>query len=183
MSADRDNSDRSPPRADEFLRLFAANQPRIFGYILALIPNWHDAEEVLGNTTVVLWNSFGDFRPGTAFHAWACRVAFNQVLTFRKRKKRGPLLLSDHTIEALARETDELSGVLDDQLQALAHCVGKLTPRQREILNSCYQGKSSIGEAAQRMGRPAGTIYKSLSRIRRLLFECIQGQLATEGRG
>ena len=51
-------------RIDEFVRLLAQNQRRLFLYVRTLVPNHADAEEVLQNTNLVLWREFGTFEPG-----------------------------------------------------------------------------------------------------------------------
>lgn len=166
----------------DFLRLFAAHQPQIFGYILSLLPHWDDAQEVLQETSVVLWKSFGSFVPGTNFRAWACQTAFHQVLTFRKRQKRVPMPLDDEFLEAVSHESQSLADSLQDQLRALSQCIEKLRPRDAELLRRCYQPGASTRKVANELGRPAGTIYKSLTRIRRTLFACIERTLHVEGR-
>jgi RNA polymerase sigma-70 factor (ECF subfamily) len=171
----------NPDRTAEFLRLFSANQPRLFAYILALVPKWHDAEEILQQTSVVLWQSFGQFRPGTDFRAWASKTAFHQVLSFRKRQKRLAVPLSEQFVEAVAEECDNLSDDLEEQLQTLAECVEKLAPDERELISACYEPDAVTKQVAARLGQPAGTVYKSLTRIRRALLRCIEQSLAEGG--
>lgn len=164
----------------EFLRLFTAHQPQLFGYILSLLPHWDDAQEVLQETSVVLWQSFGSFTPGTNFRAWACRTAFHQVLSFRKRQKRVPMPLSDAFLQVVADETESLVDPLADQMRALTACIEGLRPRDAELLRQCYASGNSTRDVAKQLGRPEGTIYKSLTRIRRALFACIERTLAGE---
>jgi RNA polymerase sigma-70 factor (ECF subfamily) len=164
----------------EFLRLYSAHQSRIFGYIFTLLPNWHDSEEVFQEMSVVLWRAFESFEPGTDFRAWAFKVALNQVLTFRKRQKRAAMLPGPEAMEAIARQVSRDSAALDAQLAALAGCVDKLPPRSREILDRCYQPGARTRQIAQELGRPEGTIYKSLTRIRQWLFDCIQKTVSME---
>ena len=68
-----------------FTRLWVAHSPRIFAYIHALVPNWADAEEVLQETGIVLWEKFHQFDRGSDFGRWACSVAHFEVLKHRKR--------------------------------------------------------------------------------------------------
>jgi RNA polymerase sigma-70 factor (ECF subfamily) len=175
------SSEKSGDRGTaEFLRLYSAHQSRIFAYIFTLLPNWHDSEEVFQEMSVVLWRAFESFKPGTDFRAWAFKVAFNQVLTYRKRSKRAAVLPGPEVMEAIAGEVNRASAALDGQLAALAGCVEKLPPHSREILDRCYQQGARTRQVAEELGRPEGTIYKSLTRIRQWLFDCIQKTAATE---
>lgn len=174
-----------PERLDReavFLRLYSANQSRIFAYIFALLPSWHDAQDVLQETSVVLWRAFDEFQPGTDFRAWACKTALHQVLSFRQRQKRIPCPTSDEFFETVAAEMATMDETLDNRLQALARCVKKLPQSARDLLRRCYHSGLSTRQVAAEMGRPAGTIYKELSRIRRRLFACVEKTLASEER-
>ena len=159
---------------EEFLRLFLASQTYLFSYIFTMLPNWGDAEDVLQETSIVLWRNFGEFEPGTNFRAWACKTAFYQVLSFRKRRKKMPCSLSKEAIEAISQESEELTDVLDDRFLALGQCVKKLKTRDRDLLGYFYGESTPVKVLAEKLGRPVGTITKSLTRIRRTLFDCVQ---------
>ncbi len=130
----------------------------------------------------MLWRAFGEFQPGTDFRAWACKTAFHQVLSFRKRQKRVPIPLSEAFVDTVAAELAEMDKTLDHRLQALAACVEKLPRRARELLRRCYQSGLATKQVAAELERPAGTIYKELTRIRRGLFACVERTLASEER-
>ena len=62
------------PKTVEFLRLLLQHERRIRAYILALVPNWADADDLYQETTVRLWEQFADYNPEKEFGAWACTV-------------------------------------------------------------------------------------------------------------
>src|SRR3954451_19751426 len=119
-----------PPaeRMDEFVLLLGQHQRRIFLYVLSLAPRWSDAEEIVQETNLVLWREFGTFQPGTNFAAWACRVALNQVLAWRKKRQRDRLQFSEAFLTAVADDTADRADALDERCRALAGCVEKLPP-------------------------------------------------------
>src|SRR5205814_6679679 len=67
----------------QFIRLMTRHERLVYGYILSLVPNWADADEILQETNIRLWEEFEKFQAGTNFAAWAIRVAHFQVLTWR----------------------------------------------------------------------------------------------------
>src|SRR4249919_3427213 len=85
---DRPAGEPSDLDREEFARLFSRNARRIYGFIMTLVFNHHDAEEVFQNTNVVLWNKFADFQPGSNFFAWASKIAYYEVLSLMKQKRR-----------------------------------------------------------------------------------------------
>ena len=70
-------------------------------------------------------------RPGDDFAAWACQVARNQVLAWRKRQQRDRVKFSPAFLEAVADEAIAEADSLEDRSQALAHCIEKLPERHR----------------------------------------------------
>src|SRR5262249_26960209 len=118
-------SSRPDDRVDEFVQLLGRNQRRLYVYVHTLVPNHADAEEVMQNTNLVLWREFGTFRPGTNFAAWACRVALNQVLAWRKKRQRDRLQFTDQFLAVIADEADAAAEELEDRTQVLAGCVEK----------------------------------------------------------
>lgn len=168
---------------DLYIRLLGQHQRRIMSYVVSLVPNWGDAEDILQETHMVLWREFSKFEPGTNFAAWACKIAFHQVLAFRKKRQRDRLQFSEEFLEAVAKEAQESADRLEQRHQLLARCVEKLQKPHREILNLRYSEGFSNEKVAEQVGRTAGACYRVLSRIRRTLHECVNRSLAQESMG
>lgn len=169
-------------RVDEFVRLLAENQRRLFVYVRTLVPNPADAEEVLQNTSLVLWREFGSFERGTNFAAWACRVALNQVLAWRKKRQRDRLQFSDEALALVAREVEEANDALEQRSRCLAACLEKLPPGQRELIRLRYTEGGSIEAVAAAVRRTVEATYRALSRVRHALHDCVTRTLAREQR-
>ncbi|MBA4065835.1 MAG: RNA polymerase subunit sigma-70 [Isosphaera sp.] len=168
-------------RVDEFVRLLAQNQRRLFVYVHTLVPHRDDADEVLQNTNLVLWREFGSFEPGTNFAAWACRVALNQVLAWRKKRQRDRLQFSDEFLAVVAAETEDAADALEEQNRALAGCLEKLPAEQRELVRLRYTEGGSIEAVAATARRTVVATYRALSRARHTLHDCVTRTLAREG--
>jgi RNA polymerase sigma-70 factor (ECF subfamily) len=95
---------------------------------------------------------------------------------------RSGFQLSDATCELLAVDASRGADLFDFRREALQKCLGKLAPRDRQLVQRCYShADASFKAAADEMGRPVNTVYKALNRIRRSLHECIDRTLAVEG--
>ena len=167
-------------RTEAFLKLLSQHQRRLGSYILTLVPHWADAEEILQETTVVCWREFDRSELGTNFAAWAYKIAFHQVLNFRKRKGRERLQFSDQFLEAVAAETETNASQLEQRYDVMQQCIAKLPAPHRDLLNRRYQAGVEIETLAQQVGRTVGAVYRALSRIRRTLQDCINRTLAAE---
>ena len=172
---------RDEPGTDrhaQFLRLYTRHQHRILAYIYTLVPNRADAEDLLQDTAVLLWEKFEQFELETDFAAWACRVAFLKVSNHRKRFARSKLLFNDELLETVAERTIALAPELDGRRAALQECLKRLEDRDRRMITARYEPDGNAERAAAASGRKLQAAYKSLYRIRKALFDCVTLRLA-----
>lgn len=163
-----------------FVRLLTQHERRVYGYILKMVVDWNDADEILQETNVRLWEEFGRFEPGTDFAAWALRVAHYQVLTWRKRRDRSRLVFSDEAIALLAQEDPQVDASDGSRQAALAACLEQLSSANRDLITRFYSGSRTIREIAHGVGRSTEAMYKRLQRVRLSLHGCIERRLAAE---
>lgn len=163
-----------------FVRLLTQNERRVYGYILSMVVDWNDADDILQETNVRLWEEFGRFEPGTNFAAWAIRVAHYQVLTWRKRRDRSRLVFSEEAIALLADEPSAGEDADGVRRAALAECMKQLSVKNRDLLTRCYSGVGGIRDLAGALGRTTEAVYKMLQRVRHSLHRCIEKRLAME---
>jgi len=169
-------------RNEAFVELFAQHQRSLYGFIYTLVPNRADAEDVLSETSLELWRKFSEFELGSDFRAWACQIARYKTLNFLKRRRRSRVLFDDDLVAKLAEVRTARAAVYAAAQDALADCIGKLSESDQNLIRLCYGEKRSIKEAARALGRPVESVYTSLSRIRRILLDCIRETLVREGR-
>jgi RNA polymerase sigma-70 factor (ECF subfamily) len=176
--------DRTPDKSRLFLRLFLQNERRLYAYILTLLPNRADADDMLQEASLAMWDKFDAGAPPNDFLAWARRVAYYKVLDFYKKSQRARVRLSqlflDRVAEAAAEQADVLR--LDDRRDALVGCIEKLASRDRELLAARFADGATTQSASRLVGRPVDAVYKALAKLRQSLFDCVQKTLAREGR-
>ena len=169
-------------RTDEFVRLFTKDGRWIFSYILMLVHNKADAEEVFQETSITLWQKFGEFTSGSSFRAWATQVAHYKVFHYRAKKKSSPLLLDDATLEAVHDTAATMTDRLDDLHGALEKCRGKLDEIDRDLLDRRYEPGATTQSVADLLGRSPRAVDRALDRIHQALYECIRGEMSAEER-
>jgi RNA polymerase sigma-70 factor, ECF subfamily len=165
---------------EEFVRLFTRHQRPLFLYLLTRIPNPVEAEEILQETNIVIWRKFSHFCPGSNFLAWATQIAKYEVLKYLERHDRDKLQFSDRFVEHLVEEEVEDATHWEVRRQALMHCLGKLRPKDRELIERRYRPGENGLSLAEFLDRPVNSVYQSLGRIRRTLLECIHRELNAE---
>src|SRR5580692_9008759 len=101
-----------PEKRNHFLRLFLQNERRLYAYILTLLPHRADADDVLQEASLVMWDKFDDANPPADFAAWGCRIAYFKVLDFCKKRQRSRVFFSQPMLERLAETAIEQAAAL-----------------------------------------------------------------------
>src|SRR6266545_8263431 len=70
----------------QFLSLFLRSEREVFRYVAALVPNITDAEDIVQQTAIALWEKFDAYDPAQPFTPWACRFALNKTKQWLIRK-------------------------------------------------------------------------------------------------
>jgi len=168
-------------KTNEFLRYLMGNQKRIYAFILAMVPNHEDADDLFQETVLVMWSRFDGFTRGTSFAAWGITVARYQILSARKRYSRVSLQFSEAAMELLQRDCEPFVEQMDGRMQALRRCVRRLNPRDYELIRLRYESEIAIRAIAERAGRSVQSVYKRMARIHDALLQCIRDTISREG--
>jgi RNA polymerase sigma-70 factor (ECF subfamily) len=169
-------------REDEFLRLFARAQRRIHAYILALVFDANSAADLLQEVNIVLWRKFDQYQSGTNFFAWAREIARLSVLRHRQTTAARIVTLDPQVLDELADRFADATPLGDDDRRsdALSACLQKLNEADRDLILARYRPGASVKAIAERTQRTVNSVSQSLSRIRRLLAECVARTLRAE---
>lgn len=168
---------------EAFLREFSLHHDRLFAYLFSLLPHRPDAEDVFQRTSLILWQKFDQWEPGSDFLAWACGVAFYEVRNFIRVASRDRLRFDDALLDTLATERAASLRRRDERVAALERCLAKLDRAERELLQKAYGDEESIRELARRDGQAAQTLYNRLNLIRKRLLQCTDLRVGLEGGG
>jgi RNA polymerase sigma-70 factor (ECF subfamily) len=168
-----------PANEGKFVSLYAQYQNDLFRYVAALIPNLHDAEDVVGEITVALWERFSEFEHGTAFLAWARQIAYFRVLKYYRARDRR-LTLPQQLLEKLTSDIASRQETVDQRLSYLTECKEQLSAQDSQLLDERYVKRQKVQDLARRLTQSENSVSKSLGRIRRTLLSCIEQKMASE---
>src|SRR5512142_177981 len=156
MSADLKSRFEDPDGAQQrFLSLFLRSEREIFRYVAALVPNVTDAEDIVQQTALALWEKFELYDPAQPFTPWACRFALNKARQWIERRQRWQALLAGGLAEELARRREEIQPALERRLVHLEKCLGKLPGEQRALVHGYYYRRTGIEALAGESKRTA----------------------------
>lgn len=169
----------SQQRLDAFVQAFEPCEHRIASYVFSLVPNRADAEDIVQDVSVVLWEKFESFTPGTDFAAWGCRIAFLTVLDYRRLKPR-PLELSDEVVNKVSENYLQLGATIDAEQKMLLRCIDELADDQRKLVCQRHFPGNTLKVMADMFGISIPTLRKRLRATYGLLMGCIKRKLQEE---
>ena len=165
---------------EQFVSLLTRYHQRIYLFILSLVCNQSEADDLLQETTLILWQKFGEFEQGTNFKAWAFRVAYLKILQYRERQGHERLQFDEQYLHRMADMAVAMPDTVDQRREALARCLAKLSEKKRQMIRSRYRAGGSEKAAAQELGCSLHAIHKALTRVRRTLQDCVHIKLGME---
>jgi RNA polymerase sigma-70 factor, ECF subfamily len=167
-------------KTEEFLSLYRGCESRLFAYLMAMLGNPSEAEEVLQETLLALWQSFGDFQPETNFYAWARQTAYHRVLIYRRHRQRQGVAWDESFLVAIENICSQQDDQLARYLEYLDDCVANLSESDRGLLQARFHSCRTIKSVAEQLQRPADTVYKALTRIYHWLAQCVERAASVE---
>lgn len=160
----------------DFSRKLSALQRSLYAYILTLLPNRTDAEDVLQDTNLILCRKASEYDPKGHFQGWAFQIARYQVMAHITKSKRSRLQFSNEIIEALAAEELDTKRIALNQ-KALQLCYDLLPDHMKRIAQLRFREDSQLKDIAKKVGRPLGSVSATLHRIRINLMECVHRKM------
>ena len=157
----------------DFLRRFTLAQRALRRYVLAHVPDFHQAEDVMQEVAVILWDRFEEFQTDRSFEAWAIGIARNKVFHVRRTSGAGRLLLTGELSERFAAKLQNIVPQFDQRRGKLKNCLQKLAERARKTNELRYGEGFSTERIALETGGSVNAVRILLCRTRRSLARCI----------
>lgn len=156
----------------EFVELFTKHQKQIFFFILNLVSNHTDAEDLLQQTAVDMWKMFGRYEQKTNFLNWSLAIAKFRVLKFRREQNKKTRILNDILFQKLADDLLKRQDTGDEQV-ALEGCLKRLDNSERDLLRLHYEDGLTYRAIAEKCHCAERRMYTIMSRIHLALHDCI----------
>jgi RNA polymerase sigma-70 factor (ECF subfamily) len=158
----------------EFVSQITRSQRHLHAFILTLIWNPADADDVLQEANLVLWQKAAEFDPVRPFLPWAMRICQLQAMAWLKTRARARQRLDDALLETIAVEAMTEADELEPRRRALGDCLQRLSDDHRELIARRYQPEGSVNDLAAERGSSPNAVSEQLRRIRAALLGCIE---------
>ena len=164
----------SNKKTDVFLSLLMTNQRRINSYVLSVVPNLSDADDIMQETISVMWRKFDEFEIGTDFANWGMKVAYYCILGHRRKKAKDKLVFSETLFQQIHEIAAEKQQSTEARIEHLRKCIGKLQSTDQRLLKARYELNYSAQNLAVQLDRSVQYVYKHLARIHHTLHLCVK---------
>lgn len=159
---------------ERFFRLFLGCQTRLYAFILMLVHNDADAEDLLQDVAAAMWESFDQFEPEKSFAVWGMGIARNKIRSYHRTRRRTRARLKQVTYEKIADHATQATDLMTEWDRALKKCVQRLEERDRRIVLMRYEQNIALRKIAVLTERTPGGLYKTMARIHNKLRDCVR---------
>jgi RNA polymerase sigma factor (sigma-70 family) len=163
-----------------FGRLISQYQDAVYGVGVAILGNFHDAQDVAQEVFVQAWRELKSLRDPEKFPGWLCRIARNRCLDLLR--KRPEKTLSHDAAAPAASSSTEPPPLLEasERHDAVLQAIGRLSEPLRVPTTLFYINGYSEKDVSRMMERPLGTIKRRLHDARQQLRKGLMNMVESE---
>jgi len=166
---------KSETKEKAFTSIIKKYQEKLYWHIRRMVVDHDDANDVLQNMFIKVWNGLENFREDSQLYTWLYRIATNESLTFIEQlKKRSSVSFND--VESVLSN----KVVADKNFDAnklewkLQLAIQKLPEKQRAVFNLRYYDEMPYEEMSRILDTSEGALKASYHHAARKIEDYIR---------
>jgi RNA polymerase sigma-70 factor (ECF subfamily) len=154
--------------------LFARHHVRVYRFVLRLVRDESNAEDLISEVFLDVWRQAGRFEGRSAVSTWLLAIARFKALSALRR--RTDVELDEETAEAIEDTSDTPETALEkkDKSAVIRKCLVHLSAEHREIIDLVYYHEKSVEEVAEIVGIPENTVKTRMFYARKRLADLLK---------
>lgn len=153
---------QSATRERAFTSIIKKYQEKLYWHIRRMVIDHDDANDVLQNVFIKVWNALDNFREDSQLYTWLYRIATNESLTFLEQQKKRTSVSLSNVENGLANKViaDKHfdAGKLEWKLQL---AIQQLPEKQRLVFNLRYYDEMPYEEMSKVLDTSEGALKAS----------------------
>jgi RNA polymerase sigma-70 factor, ECF subfamily len=143
-----------------FCELYQRYHKQIYNYVLRLIHEPKEAEDLLQEIFLAVWRGANRYRGQAQVKTWLYRIAHYQAVSWlRKHRNVAPF---EDIRDAFSKGPEQ--AILDtSQREEVQNALMHLSSKHRAVLELAFVHDMAYGEIAQVVGCPVGTVKSRMS--------------------
>jgi RNA polymerase sigma-70 factor (ECF subfamily) len=167
---------RNPETKEKaFTTIIKKYQERLYWHIRRMVVDHDDANDVLQNVFIRVWNGLVNFREDAQLYTWLYRIATNESLTFLEgQKKRSAVSLSD-VESGLSNKIKADQNFDANKLEwKLQLAIQQLPEKQKLVFNLRYYDEMPYEEMSRVLETSEGALKASYHHAAKKIEEYIK---------
>lgn len=145
-----------------FTAIIKKYQEKLYWHIRRMVINHEDANDVLQNVFIRVWNALANFREDAQLYTWLYRIATNECLTFLDQQKKKATISMNEVETGLSNKI-----IADKHFDAnriewkLQLAIQHLPDKQRIVFNLRYYDEMPYEEMSRVLETSEGALKAS----------------------
>jgi RNA polymerase sigma-70 factor (ECF subfamily) len=163
---------------NSFNKIALKYQEKIYWHARKMTGNHLDADEILQEVLLVLYNRLKSFRFKSSLYTWIYRITATRSINFTKRKKvRQFFSLEDKESLSLTGGSDIIKNIENrEKLSKLESVLQKIPAKQREVFIMRNFEELSYEEIAEITGRSMGGLKSNYFHAVKKIYELMKDE-------
>ena len=142
--------------------MLADYKERLYWHIRKIVIEHDDADDVLQNTFVKVFQNINGFKGNSSIYTWMYKIATNEALNLIKKKSKHYGVSNEEWIETKVSRLESDSYFDGDELSIrLQIAVAKLPEKQRLVFNMKYFDEMKYDNISEILGTSVGGLKAS----------------------
>lgn len=145
-----------------FKELLDLYKERLYWHIRKIVLNHDDADDVLQNTFIKVYNHIGGFKGESKLYSWMYRIATNESLSFLKSKAKRNNSTLEKEKELALKNLESDVYFEGDQIQLkLQKAIATLPEKQQLVFTMKYFEETTYEELSEILNTSVGALKSS----------------------
>lgn len=160
-------------RKEQFKLRFEAHYPRLCQIAYGYVACREDAEDIVQELFVGIWNREADLLPEKDFAAYVTTVVKNSCISFLRKKQDGTVSIDDYPAATSMLPDEEHDPAAPSPEELLSEALSQLPPKCREIFLMAKQEGMKYKEIAAALELSEKTIENQMTKAIKILREFV----------
>jgi RNA polymerase sigma factor (sigma-70 family) len=164
-------------RERAFTLIVKKYQERLYWHVRRLVVGHEDANDVLQNMFIKVWNNLDNFREDSQLYTWLYRIATNESLTFLEQQKRKSSISLSDVETGLSNKLTADKHFDPNKLEwKLQQAILLLPEKQRAVFNLRYYDEMPYEEMSRVLDTSEGALKASYHHAVKKIEEYIRSR-------
>lgn len=147
---------------EAFRKLVREYQRPLYTHVRNMVLNHDDADDVLQNTFVKIFQNLKNFKGESKLYSWMYRIATNEAINFINIRSKKSGISNEELKENLVKNLESDVDYDGDEIQLkLQKAVAKLPEKQQQVFKMKYFEELKYEEMSEILGTSVGALKAS----------------------